>query len=238
MQRIHDGRTLTRRATLLATLAVVLLIQVANAQESEQTTTLPATCALHPDGSMPAEGQCAGPLQRAALRRQARDANDPCTVAEVGYTVDGAADNYQCGECAPGDSGYENPSTCGLNEYCSDEGVCTSLMEHPLHLQACPYEIGVATKYGWCGAGLRCYQHVCRVCEDGVQDLDGKVCVSGEWTYNRWLLVMYTPDTLINVVLILLLLVWLILCVVTWRRTRRAEKRQQHAVQQEEAAFA
>ncbi len=89
----------------------------------------------------------------------------------------------QCGECVPGTSGVEDTmKLCDINEYCSDEGLCTPTKESPLYNQPCPFEQGGPTARGWCGPGLRCFQHVCLPCQNGYYDpKDGKRCVNYEW---------------------------------------------------------
>jgi hypothetical protein len=111
----------------------------------------------------------------------------------------------QCGECVPGTAGVDDPlRACRINEYCSDEGRCVSLSQHPLMGAPCPFEQGISSMVllsfcisthcpfaiggpsalGWCGPGLRCINHACVACMEGVTDpTDGKMCVLGQW-YN------------------------------------------------------
>jgi hypothetical protein len=122
----------------------------------------------------------------------------------------------ECGECVPGTSGTEDTSlTCGLNEYCTDEGRCAPSKTSPLYGAPCPWEQGLASGLGWCGPGLRCVQHVCRICVEGsVDHMDGKRCINDEWTYSRWKALPLDPTALflmLNFVCLCLLAIYLVL---------------------------
>ncbi|KAL9651829.1 hypothetical protein ABK040_000177 [Willaertia magna] len=115
----------------------------------------------------------------------------------------------QCGECIPGSSGVDTKAFCNMDEYCSDNGTCIHVSKQPLYRTSCPYEIKAKkTKNGLCGPGLRCLQHVCKQCIDGMVDYaDGKICINGLWTYNTFQLAIYHPTVIFFSCFILLVLV-------------------------------
>ena len=78
---------------------------------------------------------------------------------------------------------------CRLNEYCSDEGTCTSMTMHP--------NFGVNCVSGAeCGLGLNCIDRKCKICVEGttgfhIQDENGNVpktmaatCTNGMYVLN------------------------------------------------------
>jgi hypothetical protein len=200
-------------------LAVCALVCLGSGQQT-------STCRLN-QGQMPADGACAGPMERIQLKRANFNLTQSgCALTAVKYWVENvqsrpprvcvlfrtlkhqnllAPHRNQCGECVPGTAGVDDPlRACRINEYCSDEGRCVSLSQHPLMGAPCPFEQGISSMVllsfcrpthnpfaiggpsalGWCGPGLRCINHACVACMEGVTDpTDGKMCVLGQW-YN------------------------------------------------------
>ena len=150
---------------------------------------------------------CTEPMERSLERYQhVLEFNMNCSVGQLPYFID---DNRSlpnsCGECIPGTSGVEDDlKSCGVNQYCGDNAKCKDLVTHPLYLVPCPYESVGPSYLGWCGPGLRCYQHLCVICLDGQVDTDGKRCVNGRWSYSMWANFWYEPT---NVLLLFLVIV-------------------------------
>lgn len=114
---------------------------------------------------------------------------------------------FQCVQCYPGTSGWTHKaSTCGINEYCDDDGYCQEIKGSPFFEQPCPYETGSFQDFDatmieklteqrlvvggdlsiWCGPGLRCYDHVCLICIPGMTDTDGAQTKNREYV-SCWL---------------------------------------------------
>ncbi|EGG20842.1 hypothetical protein DFA_00707 [Cavenderia fasciculata] len=184
--------------TILVVVAMIMTIGHINAQ----------TCLIN-NGMLPASGACLGPLQRAVVRLSSSSTNQECPPNQVRFNIDGDESRAMCGECVPGTSGIESPGMCGMNEYCNDNGVCTSLQSHPLLDSMCPQETDNNNPtLGWCGPGLHCYSHRCQVCLEGsVDNTDGKMCIKGEWTYSSWDQFKYAIDPTTLFIFIIFLLV-------------------------------
>lgn len=160
-------------------------------------------------GTMPDPGSCKGPIQRSQIKLStAEPFNNNCPVGKVFFYQDGDTTKPTCGQCIPGKAGVDDElRLCEVNEFCNDDAVCDSVRNHPNYGKECPYENGFDSSVGWCGAGLRCINHVCLPCEDGTFDYsDGKMCVFNEWTYSPWNRIFYEPTpALIAICLVLLL---------------------------------
>jgi len=157
---------------------------------------------------MPDAGACTGPIARSQLRLQGvTNVNGGCTSGQVLYYKDGDSKQPKCGTCIPGTSGADDPKQlCALNEYCSDNGECIQIKSHPLWAAQCPYEPSTTDPNdGFCGPGLRCYNHQCLPCVDGMIDYaDGKVCVMNQWTYNKWQAIIFEPTPTLLVIMLAL----------------------------------
>lgn len=108
----------------------------------------------------------------------------------------------------------------------------------------CPADLAIPggiSAVGWCGPGLRCIEHGCRICEEGVVDpRDGKRCVNGEWytilhrrylvsilhsltlfrTYSAWAALGYNPEAVLLLVIIGLMLIKLLMQVIVRQDSR------------------
>ncbi|KAJ5075048.1 hypothetical protein M0811_07752 [Anaeramoeba ignava] len=153
------------------------------------------TCHYDSIGNAPQPGDCLGPIERVKLKRQEIfRLNSNCDVNQISYHPDGDQLRIKCGHCEPGTSGTDGNGACKLNQYCSDLAICEDIVNHPFWGSKCPYETGGPTKNNWCGTGLRCIQHKCLVCENGVVDpTDGKICVNHQWTYSKWTAIYLDP---------------------------------------------
>lgn len=125
------------------------------------------------------------------------------------YPDDDITKSLKCGDCIPGSSGIDTREFCNVDEYCTDEGTCQSISNHPLFYASCPRELGsVLSKDGFCGPGLRCLQHQCRQCITGMQDYaDGKVCIGDVWTYNTLNIGVYNPTVIFLTSFVVLVLI-------------------------------
>eukprot|EP00698_Gefionella_okellyi_P000998 TRINITY_DN10875_c0_g3_i1.p1 TRINITY_DN10875_c0_g3~~TRINITY_DN10875_c0_g3_i1.p1 ORF type:complete len:367 (+),score=37.60 TRINITY_DN10875_c0_g3_i1:69-1169(+) len=180
------------------------------------TSSAQTTCQMS-GSTIPVAGLCAGPMARTQMtRNNANITNTGCQLNQVPYYVEGVTTSpLRCGRCVPGTSGAEDSGkTCGINEYCTDDAACAPVGNQPFNGLPCPFERGGRTATGWCGPGLRCIQHVCRGCEEGVLDpTDGKMCVFGAWTYSRWAQVFYNPPAVILGFLALCVLIQIIVLI-------------------------
>jgi|SaaInlStandDraft_6_1057023.scaffolds.fasta_scaffold14222_2 hypothetical protein len=164
---------------------------------------------------VPPAGACDGPLARVLARRASTNiTNQGCGIGEVFYYEDGSLSKLKCGSCVPGtDGASDDLQMCPLNEYCNDQAKCVATTASPTFKGPCPYETGISTS-GWCGAGLRCIQHVCLPCEDGVYDaVHHRLCINNQWEPNYWAIQFYRDA--VTWLLLLLLLVFLLLGTVT-----------------------
>ena len=80
------------------------------------------------------------------------------------------------------ENGYGAFSLCGLNQYCSPEGMCTDLTSHPHYHHTCVSDHQCNHSL----PGLTCFNRTCQICyPDGMQlahsDKDIIVCKQGRW---------------------------------------------------------
>ncbi|KAL0235822.1 hypothetical protein GEMRC1_002404 [Eukaryota sp. GEM-RC1] len=141
-------------------------------------------CTLSSSGSLPPNGFCAGPIHRSILLRQNTSlTNDNCPLDKIPYHLESDPSIIHCVECKPGTLGLES-RTCAIDEYCSDEGKCSHVTDHPLWNQDCPYDTGSSSR-SFCG-GLSCIQHQCLTCRSGDRTTSGRVCIKGVWKVEGW----------------------------------------------------
>ena len=141
-------------------------------------------CSLTNDGTLSSPGSCEGPIDRAVTKLvHAESFNNGCANNQVQYYKDNDPNNSLCGECVPGTAGVDDPELlCGINQFCNDNATCQDTLTSPLYNEPCPFEQGGPSSTGWCGPGLRCIQHICLPCENGVTDpRDGKYCYDNQW---------------------------------------------------------
>ena len=185
----------------------------------------------------PASGECAGPLERALMRREALV---PCPANSVSYIRDNnPSGGVLCGECEPGSAGWEDSRRlCGANEYCSDDAHCVDMAEHPLLDAPCPYEVGGQTRSGWCGSGLRCVLHKCVICTDGEhRDNLNLVCYKGRWVYdNPWNTSLHPELVIAPAVLGVCVVIFIavLIGVLVERRKRRVKVQKEYEEEEEE----
>jgi hypothetical protein len=159
------------------------------------------------DGMGPPPGACSGPMQRAESLHAALAAT-PCGVALVSYPPDGdTAAPPQCGVCTPGTTWLED-GVCALGGFCTDNATCADVVDSPFWAQPCPAELGLRTSLGYCGPGLRCFDHVCYECDAlDSAPVPGLTCADHRWTPTGWSAVGTDPTaTMLAAVTALLLL--------------------------------
>lgn len=95
-------------------------------------------------GSMPENGMCNGPTERAIVKLEnAETFNANCPNNQVQYFKDNDPNVSLCGECVPGTSGAEDSELlCGINQFCNDNATCQDTKTSPMYNEPCPYELG------------------------------------------------------------------------------------------------
>ncbi|KAH7825518.1 uncharacterized protein MONOS_6659 [Monocercomonoides exilis] len=160
---------------------------------------LHSTCVYEKDGKEPEIGECSGPTERVlAARNATNQLNEGCPLGTVPFFLDGQeSETVKCGQCKPGvgGMGLEN-AYCSYNEYCTDEGKCSSITLHPVFGKECPYFDFMKT-VDFCGGGMECIQHKCLQCQDGeIQAERGLICYKGVWTKSKLISVITEPNNL------------------------------------------
>jgi hypothetical protein len=170
--------------TLIGIFALGFLSSLVQSMDWQPSASCIYTQAMLLNGTVPAFGQCNGPIDRLLARRAAL-ALSPCGLDKLLFAVDGNPGKTMCGRCLPGTTFAEDGS-CLFGQFCDDQGKCQFVTSQPTFGQLCPYNTVGHSSLGWCGSGLRCIGNVCRECSEGLTHSSlSIVCVNGSWlAYN------------------------------------------------------
>jgi len=155
---------------------------------------------------IPPVGSCEGPIDRALAKlryiKTSKDANGGCGADSIAFYPDGDTNAKPvCGECNPRKvvvdamgqplkADFEEE--CGLNNYCTDKGLCEDIENHPNWLASCPTDSS-----GVCGTGLTCLLHKCSICVEGEYRIDSengeRMCIGSRWENDHYKLLNQDP---------------------------------------------